>query len=40
MPKMPKLREKLTPQEELVARLLIAGLKETQIKNILKWYAK
>ena len=36
--KKPKLKEKLTPQEELVARLLVAKFKEPEIRNILKLY--
>lgn len=35
-PKMPKFREKLTAKEEFVARLLVAGFKEPEIKNILE----
>ena len=34
--KMPKFREKLSAKEEFVARLLVAGLKEPEIQNILK----
>ena len=34
--KMPKLKEKLSPKQELVARLLVAGFKEPEIQNILK----
>ena len=34
--KMPKLREKLSAKEEFVARLLVAGFIEPEIKNILK----
>ena len=33
---MPKLKEKLSPKEEFVARLLVAGFKEPEINNILK----
>ena len=34
--KMPKLREKLSAKEEFVARLLVEGFIEPEIKNILK----